>query len=81
MIFLWTTVHETKRQKIFKSHEINVINLLGRHTIFKNILSLILSDFGAICRVVWIFGNIRRFNPHAGSFLGNMMMIKWDLSG
>ena len=27
------------------------------------------SDFGAICRVVWIFGNIRRFNPHAGVVL------------
>ena len=28
-----------------------------------------LSDFGALCRVVWIFGNIRRFNPHAGVVL------------
>ena len=26
---------------------------------------LILSDIGALCRVVWIFGNIRRFNSHA----------------
>ena len=30
---------------------------------------LMLSDFGALCRVVWIFGNIRRFNPHAGVVL------------
>ena len=27
-----------------------------------------LSDFGALCRVV-IFGNIGRFNPHAGVVL------------
>ena len=27
---------------------------------------LMLSDFEALCRVVWIFGNIRRFNPQAG---------------
>ena len=27
---------------------------------------LILSDFGALCRVVWILWNIRRFDPHAG---------------
>ena len=26
-----------------------------------------LSDLGALCRVVWIFGNIQRFNPHAGA--------------
>ena len=30
---------------------------------------LMLSDFGALCRVVWIFGNIRRFNPHPGVVL------------
>ena len=30
---------------------------------------LMLSDFGALCRVLWIFGNILRFNPHAGVVL------------
>ena len=30
---------------------------------------LMLSDFGALCRVVWIFGNIRRFNPLVGVVL------------
>ena len=39
---------------------------------------LMLGDFAALCRVVWIFGNIRRFNPHAGVVLKG---IWWWLNG